>query len=70
MIANATALVTSDARAAQTDQWDVQDVVTRVVAELQRRGYNVWFDLERMKGSGVTFTHCGRVHRTSTFTPG
>ena len=26
-------------------------MVKRIVAELQRRGYIVWFDLERMKGS-------------------
>ena len=26
------------------DQWDVQEVIKRIVAELQRRGYLVWFD--------------------------
>ena len=26
-------------------------MVKRIVAELQRRDYNVWIDLERMKGS-------------------
>ena len=35
----------------ETDQWDCQDVVTKIVGELQARGYEVWFDLERMKGS-------------------
>ena len=28
------------------DQWDVQEVVKRIVAELQRRNYLVWFDRE------------------------
>ena len=32
-------------------QWDAQVVVKRIVADLQGRGYLVWFDLERMKGS-------------------
>jgi hypothetical protein len=31
--------------------WAVQAIVMRIVAELQRRGYLVWVDLERMKGS-------------------
>ena len=26
------------------DQWDVQEVVERIVAELQARKYLVWFD--------------------------
>ena len=34
-------------------QWDVQKVVKRVVAELQLRGYLVWLDVERMKGSVI-----------------
>lgn len=34
-------------------QWDVQEVVKRVVAELQLRGYLVWLDVERMKGSVI-----------------
>ena len=29
------------------DQWDVQEVIKRVVAELQRRKYLVWFDRKR-----------------------
>ena len=32
-------------------QWDVQEIVKRIVAELQRRKYLVWFDLFNMKGS-------------------
>ncbi len=32
-------------------QWDVQEVVRRVVNELQFRGYQTWFDLDNMKGS-------------------
>ena len=32
-------------------QWDVQNVVTRVVSELQHRGYNIWFDV----GSAASF---------------
>ena len=35
-------LTTDTARAA--DQWDVQDTVKRIVAELQRRKFLVWFD--------------------------
>jgi hypothetical protein len=27
------------------DQWDVQDIVKLIVADLQARGYLVWFDL-------------------------
>ena len=34
-------------------QWDVQPTIQRLVASLQARGYVVWFDLERMKGSVV-----------------
>ena len=26
------------------DQWDVQEIIKRIVAELQRRKYQVWFD--------------------------
>ena len=26
------------------DQWDVQEVIKKIVAELQRRKYIVWFD--------------------------
>jgi hypothetical protein len=29
-----------------TDQWDVQAIVKRIVAELQRRSFSVWFDCE------------------------
>ena len=32
-------------------QWDVQKTIERVVRSLQARGYDVWFDLDRMKGS-------------------
>jgi hypothetical protein len=32
-------------------QWDVQLTIKRVVAELQRRDFLVWFDLHNMKGS-------------------
>jgi hypothetical protein len=32
-------------------QWDCQATVERIVADLQSKGYNVWLDLERMKGS-------------------
>ena len=32
-------------------QWDSQEVVKLIVLELKARGYLVWFDLERMKGS-------------------
>ena len=31
--------------------WQEQPIVRRIVAELQARGYLVWFDLEQMKGS-------------------
>ena len=34
-------------------QWDVQQTVERIVAELQGRGYAVWLDLLCMKGSIV-----------------
>ena len=30
-------------------QWDVQDIVRRIVTELQVRGYLVWWDLDHMK---------------------
>jgi hypothetical protein len=33
--------------------WDHQDVILRVVASLQTRGYLVWVDTEQMKGSTV-----------------
>ena len=33
--------------------WDHQDVILRVVASLQDRGYLVWVDTERMKGATV-----------------
>jgi hypothetical protein len=32
-------------------QWDVQAIVEKIVRSLQRRGYQVWFDLYCMKGS-------------------
>jgi hypothetical protein len=32
-------------------QWDVQAIIARIVVELQSRGYDVWWDRERMKGS-------------------
>ncbi len=32
-------------------QWNVQACVKRVVAELQQRGYRMWFDLQDMKGA-------------------
>eukprot|EP01052_Picozoa_sp_SAG31_P038851 SAG31_NODE_5268_length_2641_cov_1.748230_3_plen_138_part_00 len=34
-------------------QWNVQEVVRRIVSELQARGFRTWFDLEDMKGSTV-----------------
>ncbi len=34
-------------------QWDVQKTIERVVRSLQARGYDVWFDLDRMKGSAM-----------------
>ncbi len=37
----------------RADQWSVQDVVRKLVSELQGRGYLVWLDLERMQGSIV-----------------
>ena len=37
----------------RADQWSVQDVVRKMVSELQGRGYLVWLDLERMQGSIV-----------------
>ena len=46
-----------------TDQWAVQAIVERIVAELQGRGYLVWLDLERMKVSSSrlsTKSHCTR----------
>eukprot|EP01047_Picozoa_sp_COSAG01_P130934 COSAG01_NODE_60573_length_294_cov_0.656410_1_plen_54_part_01 len=33
--------------------WDHQDVILRVVASLQGRGYLVWVDTEQMKGATV-----------------
>eukprot|EP01043_Picozoa_sp_COSAG02_P040635 COSAG02_NODE_3305_length_6966_cov_3.711664_3_plen_94_part_00 len=39
----------------------MQAIVQRVVAELQRRGYNVWLDLERMKGSVMVSDLCGII---------
>ena len=33
--------------------WDHQDVIVRVVASLQSRGYLVWVDVEQMKGATV-----------------
>ena len=36
-----------------TDQWDVQELIVRLVRSLQARGYLVWFDLDNMKGSTV-----------------
>ena len=35
----------------RVDQWDVQDIVIRIVAELKCRGYVVWLDVEQMAGS-------------------
>ena len=32
-------------------QWDSQKTIARIVAELQARGFLVWFDVENMKGS-------------------
>ena len=32
-------------------QWDVQRTIERIVRSLEARGYDVWFDLDRMKGS-------------------
>ena len=32
-------------------QWAAQEVVKKIVADLQLRGYNIWWDLECMKGS-------------------
>jgi len=32
-------------------QWDVQSTIERIVRSLEARGYDVWFDLDRMKGS-------------------
>lgn len=34
-------------------QWNVQEVVRRLVNELQARGFRTWFDLDNMKGSIV-----------------
>ncbi len=34
-------------------QWDVQKTIARIVRSLQARGYDVWFDLDRMKGSAM-----------------
>ena len=34
-------------------EWDFQEVVKRIVSLLQGRGFNVWFDLECMKGSTI-----------------
>jgi hypothetical protein len=42
------------------DQWDSQTIVQKIVAELQRRAYLVWFDLERMKGSVMDASECDR----------
>lgn len=33
--------------------WDAQDVVKRIVAELKRRKYTTWFDLDDMSGSVI-----------------
>ena len=33
--------------------WDHQEVILRVVASLQSRGYLVWVDTEQMKGATV-----------------
>jgi hypothetical protein len=33
--------------------WKHQDVVIRVMEALRARGYNVWVDVERMKGATV-----------------
>ena len=35
------------------DQWDVQPTIKRVVASLQKRRYQIWFDIESMKGSVI-----------------
>eukprot|EP01048_Picozoa_sp_COSAG05_P017397 COSAG05_NODE_2363_length_3174_cov_2.055935_3_plen_681_part_00 len=34
-------------------EWTYQELVKRVVLQLQSRGYRVWFDLECMKGSTI-----------------
>ena len=34
-------------------QWDVQETAKRIVAELEMRGYLLWFDLNDMSGSTV-----------------
>eukprot|EP01052_Picozoa_sp_SAG31_P017577 SAG31_NODE_1209_length_9381_cov_2.526611_3_plen_149_part_00 len=39
-------------------QWDVQETVKRIVQELQRRQYTVWFDLNDMKGSVRALALC------------
>ena len=33
----------------QTDQWDVQPIIRRIVETLRLKDYKVWFDLEQMK---------------------
>ena len=37
--------------------WQEQPIVRRIVAELQARGFLVWFDLEQMKGSVMDRSH-------------
>ena len=39
------------------DQWDVQEIIKRIVAELQGRGYLVWFDRKCRKAHAM----CTRV---------
>ena len=39
-----------------TDQWADQEVVKRIVTELQRAGYIVWFDCELLLHLCATFT--------------
>ena len=42
--------------------WGHQKVILRVVKALQDRGYNVWIDVEQMKGSTVRFRACHPSH--------
>lgn len=44
-------------------QWAVQATVQRIVADLSRRDYIVWFDLDSMKGSLMDGT-CAIWHQT------
>jgi hypothetical protein len=42
--------------------WGHQKVILRVVKALQDRGYNVWVDVEQMKGSTVRLRACHPSH--------